>query len=56
MPKSTKTATTRKRRTRIADLKRKEKELTPAEAKKVKGGIIAVLIGRSQKITDGTSN
>lgn len=54
MPKQTKSSKTKGKRTKAANLRVKQKELTPAEAKKVKGGIIAVL--RSQKISDGTSN
>ena len=56
MEKNSKTSKTNKKRTRVGALKGKEAVLTPAEAKKVKGGIIAVLIGAKQKISDGTSN
>lgn len=47
---------TTKKRTRAGELKRKERTVTAGEAKKIKGGIIAVLIGAKSKITDGTSN
>ena len=56
MEKNSRTAKTSKKRTRVGELKRKERALIPAEAKKVKGGIIAVLIGAKEKISDGTSN
>jgi hypothetical protein len=48
-----------KRRTQVKALPKKEKELSTEEQKNVKGGIIAILIGRSDTtkgITDGTSN
>lgn len=51
--------TANKRRTQVKDLPRKQKKLTRDEQKNVKGGIIAVLIGKtdgSKNITDGTSN
>lgn len=55
MPKKT----APRRRTQVKDLPRKQKKLTRDEQKNVKGGIIAVLIGKtdgSKNITDGTSN
>ena len=38
-----------KTRTKVGNLPSKAKNLTSKDAKKVKGGIIAVLIGRAEK-------
>ena len=45
MPKTTKT----KKRAKVGSLPTKAKKLTSKDARKVKGGIIAVLIGKKQK-------
>lgn len=48
-----------KRRTQVKNLKKSEEELTPAEAKKVKGGLLPYIEQdniRSKSIKDGTSN
>lgn len=48
MPKSTKTKSA-KNRVKVGKLPTRAKNLTTKEAKKVKGGIIAILIGRTEK-------
>jgi hypothetical protein len=49
-----------KRRTQVKDLKKSEEELTPAQSKKVKGGLLPYVeqenVYKSTSIKDGTSN
>ena len=68
MPKKTKAAKNAKQRTEVKNLRTATTDLSAEEAKKVKGGVIAIIapqtstrladgsLKQSTSITDGTSN
>ena len=67
MPKKTKAAKNAKQRTEVKNLRTGTTDLSPKEAKKVKGGVIAIIAPQTSSrladgslkqssITDGTSN